>query len=131
MDLHIVISAGMSIRRGPNPVIPGGVTYLSDGTASSAACLRSDHGKFDPEASCRMSPKGIKHIPVGGAIYSEFFTMSACIDVETLDFLEGYYSRYQTQGCGYTLKTYNIHVMNTFDFYPPSIEVYPTVEFAE
>lgn len=130
MDLHIVASAGMSIERGPNPVIPGGVTYLSDGTASSAACMRSDHGHFDPETSCRVfGPKGLKHLPTGGSKeYSEFFVMSACVDVEKLDFLEGYYSNYQPQGCGYTLKTYGIHVMDTFDIYPPSIEIYPVVD---
>jgi hypothetical protein len=78
MDLHIVTSAGMSIQRGPNPVIPGGVTYISDGTASSAACLRSDDGKFNPETSCRaFGPKGPKHMPVGGKRYSEFFPMAS------------------------------------------------------
>jgi hypothetical protein len=131
MDLHIVTSAGMSIQRGPNPVILGGVTYLSDGTASSAACLRSDHGKFNPETSCRaFGPKGLKHMPVGGKKYSEFFPMASCIDVEKLEFLEGYYSLYQPQGCANTLKKYGIHVMDTFDYYAPSIEIYPTVDLA-
>jgi hypothetical protein len=45
VDVHLIISAGMSIERGINPVKPGGVVYLSDGGASSAACLRTDHGE--------------------------------------------------------------------------------------
>jgi predicted amidohydrolase len=53
VDVLLVTSAGMAIERGPNPVVPGGVVYLSDGEASSAACLRSDKGPFDPEKVCR------------------------------------------------------------------------------
>lgn len=64
---------------------------------------------------------------MGGTNYSEFFTMSACIDMEKLEFLEGYHSLYQTQGCAYTLKLYGIDVMDEFEFYPPSFEIYPTV----
>jgi hypothetical protein len=41
--------------------------------------------------------------------------------------LRGYYSLYQTQGCAYTLSTYDINVMDEFTYYPPSIEIYPTV----
>jgi len=99
MDLHIVTSAGMPIERGPNPVIPGGVTYFGDGTASSAALIRSDHGRFDPETSSRtFGPKERKHSPVGGRKYSEFFFMASCVDIEKLDFLEGHYSNYQASG---------------------------------
>jgi len=34
---------------------------------------------------------------------------------------------YQPQGCAYTLKTYDIDVMDEFAYYPPSIEIYPSV----
>ena len=127
VDVHVIVSAGMSIERGPTPVIPGGAVYLCDGTASSAACLRSDHEKFQPDVVCRAPPTGIKHVPVGHG-YSEFFSMSACIDIAKYEYLEGYYSLYQTQGCAYTLKLYGIDVMDEYDFYPPSIEIYPVVE---
>jgi hypothetical protein len=53
VDVLLIASAGMAIERGPNPVIRGGVVYLSDGGASSAACLRSDNGPFDPRKVCR------------------------------------------------------------------------------
>ena len=46
VDVQLITSAGMSIERGINPVKPGGVVYLSDGSASSAACLRTDTGEF-------------------------------------------------------------------------------------
>ena len=129
VDVLVITSAGMAIERGPNPVMPGGAVYLCDGTASSAACLRSDHGDFNPEDVCRaVKPDGIKHVPNGGPGYSEFFTVSACIDMEKLDFLEGYYSLYQTQGCAYTLKLYGVDVMDEYDYYPPSIEIYPVVD---
>jgi hypothetical protein len=45
VDVQLIISAGMSIERGINPVRPGGVVYLTDGGASSAACLRTDNGE--------------------------------------------------------------------------------------
>ena len=38
---------------------------------------------------------------------------------------------YQPQGCAYTLKTYDIDVMDEFAYYPPSIEIYPTVKLAD
>jgi hypothetical protein len=47
VDVQLIISAGMSIERGINPVRPGGVVYLTDGGASSAACLRTDNGEFE------------------------------------------------------------------------------------
>jgi len=28
------------------------------------------------------------------------------------------------------LKTYGSHVRDTFDYYPPSVEIYPTVDLA-
>ena len=134
VDVQIITSAGMAIERGPNPVVPGGVVYLSDGEASSAACYRSDDGNFDPDKVCRVvGPKGRKHLPQGGGhTYSEFFSLSACLDLMGYsDVLEGYYSIYATQGCAYTLKKYGIHVMDKFDHYPPSIEIYPTVNLPE
>lgn len=47
--------------------------------------------------------------------------------MEQDELLEGYYSRFQTQGCAFTLSTYGIDVMDKFSYYPPSIEIYPTV----
>lgn len=119
----------MAIERGPNPVVPGGVVYLSDGEASSVACLWSDTGHFDPDQVCRaIGPNGRKHLPQGGPNYSDFFPISACFNVHQIDFLKGYYSLYQTQGCAYTLRQYRINVMDQYDYYPPSIEIYPTVD---
>ena len=66
VDVLLVTSAGMAIERGPNPVVPGGVVYLCDGDASSAACLRTDDHVFHPEAVCRGNVGGLKHIPIGG-----------------------------------------------------------------
>ena len=67
VDVLLVTSAGMAIERGPNPIVPGGVVYLSDGEASSAACLRSDQNPaFSPNTVCRGNVGGLKHIPVGG-----------------------------------------------------------------
>jgi hypothetical protein len=128
VDVQLIISAGMSIERGPNPIKPGGVVYLTDGEASSAACLRTDNSPYDPNHVCRDKPDGLQHLPHGGAGYSSFFALSGCIDMQTDKLLEGYYSQYQTQGCEYTLLTYGIDVMGEFDFYPPSIEVYPSVD---
>lgn len=103
VDVLLITSAGMAIERGPNPLRPGGVVYLSDGEASSAACVRTDHGKFDPETVCRVpGPSAIKHVPPRN---SEFITLSGCIDfMNRTDLLEGYYSLHQTQGCAYTLE---------------------------
>ena len=128
VDIQLVTSAGMAIERGPNPIKSGGVVYLTDGEASSAACIRTGNDPFDPAKVCRSpGPGGIKHIPLGGS--SEFVTLSGCIDfLGKTDLLQGYYSIYQTQGCAYTLKTYGIDVMDEFAFYPPSIEVYPVID---
>jgi hypothetical protein len=57
--------------------------------------------------------------------------MSGCIDLEHEDLLKGYYSLYQTQGCAYTLKTYGIDVFDKYEVYPPSLEIYPTVDLPE
>lgn len=128
VDVHLITSAGMDIQSGPNPVVPGGVVYLSDGEASSAACLRTDHGMYNPDQTCRIPPEGLKHIPHGGANYSNFVTMQACIDEGSIDLLPGYYSMYKSQGCAYTLWQYGINVLDAFKYYPPSIEVYPTID---
>ena len=67
VDVLLVTSAGMAIERGPNPIVPGGVVYLSDGEASSAACMRTDHTKeFYPNQVCRGDIGGLKQIPIGG-----------------------------------------------------------------
>jgi len=131
LDVQLVTSAGMAIERGPNPIKPGGVVYLSDGEASSAACIRTtDDGNFDPSTVCRKpGPGGIKHFPVGGRHSSEFILLSGCIDfLNKTDLLKGYYSIFQTQGCAYTLKLYGIDVLTEYVYYPPSIEIYPVVE---
>jgi hypothetical protein len=128
VDVQLITSAGMSIERGPNPVVPGGVVYLTDGEASSAACLRADQGRFDSDFVCREKPDGLKHLPHGGPGYSDFFPLASCIDIEKSDLLLGYYSLYQTQGCAFTLKLYGIDVMAEYSYYPPSLEIYPTVD---
>jgi hypothetical protein len=109
VDVQLITSAGMAIELGPNPVKPGGgVVYLTDGEASSAACVRTDTTEhFDPETVCRKpGPGGIKHVPVASSgRLSEFITLSGCIDfLNKTSLLEGYYSIYQTQGCANTLK---------------------------
>ncbi len=152
VDVLLITSAGMSIEHGVNPIVPGGVVYLSDGGASSAACARTDDSEdFDPSIVCRGDIGGLKHIPIGGpgyvwcillaAIpvlvtvsnrsfvdrYSSFFGLTACWDVENMTLLQGYYSMYRPQGCAFTLATYDINVMDDYKYYPPSIEIYPTV----
>ena len=51
--------------------------------------------------------------------------------MEDSELLKGYYSMYQPQGCAFTLSTYDIDVMDEFAYYPPSIEIYPTVALAD
>jgi hypothetical protein len=128
VDVQLITSAGMSIERGPNPLKQGGVVYLSDGEASSSACIRSDDSTFDPNHVCRGNPGGLQHRPQGGPGYSSFVSLSGCIDMEKFHLLEGYYSMHQPQGCANTLKTYGIDVMDDYKYYPPSLEVYPTIE---
>jgi len=135
VDVQLIVSAGMAIERGPNPIVAGGVVYLADGGASSAACLRTDDGRYDPGKVCRGRPDGLKHVGNdpgwGGPGYSNFFPPAACLDMEgkaERDLLWGYYSLYQPQGCAYTLKLYGIDVMDEFKYYPPSLEIYPTVD---
>jgi len=117
VDVHLVTSAGMAIERGPNPIVPGGVVYLTDGEASSAACTRTDHGEFDPDKVCREpGPGGIKHVPRrASGDSSEFILLSGCIDfLGKTDLLKGYYSIYQTQGCAYTLKLCRLKMFYLF-----------------
>lgn len=128
VDVQLITSAGMAIEDGPNPVVPGGVVYLCDGEASSAACMRTDKGKFNPGKVCVEPPDGLKHIPLQSDGYSNFITMSSCLDVQAMEQLKGYYSLYQTQGCAFTLSKYGIDVMDEFKLYPPSIEIYPTID---
>ena len=63
MDVHLVVSAGMALELGAVPIRPGGVAYLTDGTASSAACLRTDNDEYDPQKVCQEGPAGLKHVP--------------------------------------------------------------------
>ena len=129
VDLQLITSAGMSIERGINPLTPGGVVYLSDGEGSSAACIRTDSSDiFDPNHVCRGKPDGLQHRPSGGPGYTSFVSLSGCIDMERSHLLKGFYSMYQPQGCANTLKSYGIDVMDDFKYYPPSLEVYPTIE---
>jgi hypothetical protein len=70
VDVLLITSAGMAIERGPNPIVPGGVVYLCDGSASSAVCMRPNHElgvAFHPNHVCRGDTNilGLKHIPVG------------------------------------------------------------------
>lgn len=44
--------------------------------------------------------------------------MSACIDIAKYEYLQGYYSLYQTQGCAYTLKLYSINVFDEYVILP-------------
>jgi hypothetical protein len=133
VDVLLITSAGMAIEMGPSPIAPGGVVYMSDGGATSAACWRSseDTLPYDPERVCQSpTPKGIKHYPpVASAEYSSFFTMAACENVEDMSLMEGYYSVHQTQGCSYSLSDFGIAVLDeTQTYFWPSLEYYPTVD---
>ena len=123
VDVHLITSAGMSIERGPTPVKQGGVVYLTDGEASSAACRRPILPKgqegydFDPKVVCRDrhndGPTGLRHVPNGGPGYSSFIELATCLnpdDAPWKPLLEGYYSNHATQGCAYTLKLHGIDV---------------------
>jgi hypothetical protein len=126
VDVQLIISAGMSIERGPNPIKPGGVVYLTDGeAASSATCIRTDTGQFEPEHVCREALEGVKHEPAGGPGYSNFIALSACVDVKAE--YKGFYSMYQPQGCANTLSTYGIQVFDSYREYPPSLDIYPVI----
>jgi hypothetical protein len=48
VDVHHVISDGM---------------VLDLCTALSAACLRTDNDKYDPQNVCQEGPAGLKHVP--------------------------------------------------------------------
>jgi hypothetical protein len=137
VDVHLITSAGMAIERGPTPVRPGGVVYLTDGGASSAACLRTDNAPYDPSVVCRDrhndGPTGLRHVPVGGEGYSSYIELATCLnpdDAPWKSMMKGYYSDHATQGCAYTLKIHGIDVFDEQkdDSYPPSIEIYPTVD---
>lgn len=127
VDIQLIISAGMSIERGPNPVKPGGAVYLTDGeAASSAACIRTNTGTFEPEHVCREALDSVKHEPAGGPGYSNFVALSACMDIQA-DY-NGFYSMYQPQGCANTLSSYGIQVFDSYREYPPSLEIYPVID---
>jgi hypothetical protein len=132
VDVHLITAAGMVIEFGPNPVVPGGSVYMSDGVGTSAACWRhsEDERPFDPLTTCRKpNPKGIKHFPpVPDQGYSEFFSMSTCEDVLDFDLMKGYYSLYQTEGCAMTLSDFGLDVLDELRQALPSVEYYPTVD---
>lgn len=137
VDVHLITSAGMAIERGPTPLRPNGVVYLTDGGASSAACRRVDRGDYDPSAVCRDrhndGPTGLRHVPMGGEGYSSYMELATCLNPDEAPWkpmMKGYYSEHATQGCAYTLKIHGIDVFDEekYDSYPPSIEIYPTVE---
>ncbi len=48
VDVHLITLARMAIERGPTPVRPGGVVYVTDGGASSGAFVRTDNAHYDP-----------------------------------------------------------------------------------
>lgn len=134
VDIHLITSAGMAIERGVTPLRRGGVVYLTDGGANSAACMRTDQGVFDADRVCRDrhndGPKGLRHVPVGGKGYSSYIELATCLnpdDAPWKPMMEGYYSNHATQGCAYTLKLHGIDVFDEYNFYPPSIEIYPTI----
>jgi hypothetical protein len=138
VDVHLIISAGMAIERGPTPLRTGGVVYLTDGGANSAACVRTDVGPYDPLVVCRdhgpnNGPTGLRHVPMGGKGYSSYIELAACLNPDNAPWksmMKGYYSDHATQGCAYTLKIHGIDVFDEekYDSYPPSIEIYPTVD---
>jgi hypothetical protein len=69
-----------------------------------------------------------KHIDMKNYRYSSFVELTACWDMDEIQhLLKGYYSLYQPQGCAFTFYTYGIDVMDELKFYPPSIEIYPTI----
>lgn len=137
LDILLVTSAGMAIERGPSPVRTGGVSYLTDGEGSSAACRRTDIGPFDPDVVCRDrdndGPMGLRHIPVGGQKYSSYIEISACLNPEDTatswkTLIEGYFSTHATQGCAFTLQMHGIDVYDEERFEDPSVDIYPTID---
>jgi hypothetical protein len=141
VDVHLVVSAGMTLERGPIPIKRGGVAYLTDGEASSAACQRRrDDAVYDADRVCRAThdngPDGLKHIGNAGEAttiqsYSPYIELSSCInpdDAPWKPLMEGYFSNHATQGCAFTLKMHGIDVYDEMSFYPPSIEIYPTID---
>jgi len=148
VDVHLVVSAGMTLERGPTPIKRGGVAYLTDGEASSAACQRPrDDTEYDPERVCRAThdngPDGLKHIhnieetkattttTTTTQSYSPYIELSSCInpdDAPWKPLMEGYFSNHATQGCAFTLKMHGMDVYDEMSFYPPSIEIYPTID---
>mmetsp|Transcript_22680 Transcript_22680/g.53674 ORF Transcript_22680/g.53674 Transcript_22680/m.53674 type:complete len:324 (+) Transcript_22680:2067-3038(+) len=137
VDVQLITSGGMSIERGLNAIAPGGVVYLSDGVASSAACRRphTDTDPIQPDKLCRdVSKKGKKRlVPTGGDGYSDYFMMTHCVNYPKPELLKGYYTMNQPQGCASTLAEYGWHVTSPTTKGSddtstlPSIEFYPTV----
>jgi hypothetical protein len=139
VDVLLITSAGMTIEYGPSPIVPGGVVYMTDGGATSAACYRpvDDESKYDPHSVCRTPPPTqVKHYPpvppttngkTNASDYSQFFTMATCTDVLSANDLRGYFSLYQPMGCTYTLQDFGIEVYDPATPNLPSLEYYPVV----
>jgi hypothetical protein len=122
VDVQIITSAGMAIQRGPNPIVPGGVVYLSDGGALSAACIRTDTDDFDPNQVCEPSDPMVAnmlvHMVVLVLVQTTIPNLLPCrlvatpIDASTW---KGTWKVHQKQGCASTLKKYGIHVMSRYE----------------
>lgn len=147
VDVQLISSAGMDIQSGPTPLVPGGVVYMSDGEASSAACIRPpnalkdgyavDDDTYDPTQVCSVPPDGLHHISnyrlrhptTKMENYSTFVLPESCMEQEDLEILRGYYSLYLPQGCASTLSKYGYHMSHASQpFYPPALEFYPTID---
>ncbi|KAA8494656.1 hypothetical protein FVE85_2897 [Porphyridium purpureum] len=134
VQVHLITSAGMSIEAGPNPLLPGGVTYISDGSASSAACRRShtETGPADVSKVCRepLGQKSRKSIPLNMPGYSGFFLPASCFDAVDLADFKGFFSENRKQGCANALSKSGLDILGEGNFISPTIDVYPTVELA-
>ena len=84
-------------------------------------------GRIKQNESLTLSLASWNDFMIAKKRYSNFIELTACWDMEDDHLLKGYYSLYQPQGCAFTLLTYGIDVMDEFKFYPPSIEIYPTI----
>jgi hypothetical protein len=140
VDVHHVISAGMVLDLGAVPICSGGVAYLTDGTGLSAACLRTDNDKYDPQNICQEGPAGLEHVP---AFVSNFYSWDTAgfdeitlaffcdrsfyrfnpPDAEWKSYVNGYHSNYATQGYACTLNMEGVPVNdeNEMKFYHPML----------
>ncbi|KAG7367351.1 hypothetical protein IV203_030022 [Nitzschia inconspicua] len=85
---------------------------------------------YDPKSVCREGPVGLKHVPnFHSKSYNSYISPENCFvpRIAWKELVTGYYSNYREQGCAYTLKMYGLDVYDEMEFYPPSVEVYPTI----